>query len=209
MSTQSPFTALQELFTPLEEIFREAQSIVAQKKVKNAAPQAEKIPEPAAIFSNPDNWRVARAVLLIHQETQTLLGHFDELVHRTVPDARRLVRSEDQAVRNSAVEYVSGAWWLFQETVKAKANPHYRKITVFLPKAHLWELGVYSYDLELTVRLLDSGILRAEAEVETVWTHDGEGAAHFIILPPGVDIYRLLSRETKIDLFNRTQQTGE
>lgn len=31
-------------------------------------------------------------VALLHEETQTLLGRFQEYLHKTVPDARRLVR---------------------------------------------------------------------------------------------------------------------
>lgn len=87
----------------LEELFRAARAAQKQERAKAHAEAeirrkrkmdpVEPPIEPLGIFVNPDNWVEGRGLALIHRETRLLLGNFRELKHKTVKDARRLVRS--------------------------------------------------------------------------------------------------------------------
>lgn len=96
----------------LDALFKEARAALRGQKVEIAkkkersktAPEAD-IPDTAGIYRNPDNWIKGRGIALIHKVTETLLGNFVEYKHRTVRDARRLVR-EDNPPPVQAVEYI-------------------------------------------------------------------------------------------------------
>lgn len=90
----------------LDDLFREAKATIRQQaKTKAAAPVEPD--DPLQIWRNPANWRRTRGVALVHSDTMQLLGNFVEYQHRTVPDARRLVR-EVPGLPVSATEYVYG-----------------------------------------------------------------------------------------------------
>jgi len=65
--------------------------------------------EASQLYAKAENWVLARNLALIHAETQTLLGNFQEWLHKSVPNCRRLVRVESPLVV-SGTEQVSGTW---------------------------------------------------------------------------------------------------
>lgn len=80
----------------LDALFKEARKALHGQKVQlakaKAKPEEDAPPDTQGIYRNPANWIKGRGIALIHRATQTLLGNFTEYTHRTVKDARRLVR---------------------------------------------------------------------------------------------------------------------
>lgn len=98
--------------TDLDALFKEARAAlrgqkveIAKKKEKGKLDPLDAPPDTQGIYRNPANWISGKGVALIHRTTQTLLGNFTEYTHKTVLDARRLVREENPAPIQS-VEYI-------------------------------------------------------------------------------------------------------
>lgn len=63
-------------------------------------------------FAAPENWSHRRFVLLIHRESDRLIGIYSELVHVRVAECRRLVHVEEPVDATAlGREYVSGPQW--------------------------------------------------------------------------------------------------
>jgi len=98
----------------LEALFQEARASIRQAAEAKTVARERRLTkpvkvEPSQLFSRPENWYPGKCVALIHAPSQTLLGHFQELLHRTEAGCRRLVRLEYPASL-AAVEYVTGEW---------------------------------------------------------------------------------------------------
>ncbi len=96
----------------LDALFREARTAlrgqkaeIIKRKEKAKQDPLDAPPDTAGIYRNPANWIKGQGIALIHRTTQTLLGNFTEYTHKTVKDARRLVREEHPAPVQ-AVEYI-------------------------------------------------------------------------------------------------------
>lgn len=94
----------------LDALFKEVRTAMHGQKVQLAKTRAKQDPldEPPGtqgIYRNPANWIRGKGVALIHQASETLLGNFTEYWHKTVLDARRLVREENPPSVQS-VEYI-------------------------------------------------------------------------------------------------------
>lgn len=96
----------------LDALFREARAAlrgqkveIAKRKERSKLDPLDAPPDTAGIYRNPANWIKGHGIALIHRTTQTLLGNFTEYTHKTVKDARRLVREEHPAPVQ-AVEYI-------------------------------------------------------------------------------------------------------
>jgi hypothetical protein len=164
----------------------------AEKKARERKTTPDKI-EPSALFSNPANWYPARSVALIHKETNTLLGHFRELLHRSVPDCRRLVR-EDSPALIEAVEYVSGTWgWTPPKALDHQGSTICEteltiELSIGLPLPHFAVVPI-------KVVTQGAGILRVELLAPAQFVADTE--ASFLELPAGTNLLATLTTAAK------------
>lgn len=147
---------------------------------------------PVFSFLDPAQWTRARGIALIHADSETLLGNFSEYIHRT--GARKLIR-EASPIAVSAVERVSGSWWLGEHRIiTPRAEWHEtRRIYVHL---HLVELGLRSPAVEVLVALEYGGIARVELVEETKFA----GEDSLVFLPAGTDILASCDLDTKLNV---------
>lgn len=196
----------------LDGLFQEARAYLRSKAAAEAAEkksvrrlkasEGDPPPVPLELFTNPDNWIVGRGVALIHAETQTLLGNFTELTHKTVAGARRLVRTEELLVVD-AVEQVSGDWWIKREEAPEPPQAWHEKhdtiIHVSLPR-----LGVHCPLCEVTVHLSYGSMARVELAADTLFAQM-TGEAHLLTLPAGTNIISEMSQDSKVALRQEIQ----
>jgi hypothetical protein len=180
----------------LDALFADAKAHLRDKAKAQAKAKKEGTPakiEPSSLFSNPANWYAARSVALIHQESQTLLGHFRELLHRTVADCRRLVR-EDSPALIEAVEYVSGTWgWSPPKALDHQDSTLLEtELTLFLSIAMQAQ---HSAEARIKVVTQGAGILRVELLEQTQFATEFSSA--FLTLPSGINLLATLTTASK------------
>lgn len=167
---------------------RKAHEAAAKRKGK--PPEIEPPVEPTSIYTNPDNWIEGRGIALVHEPTQTFLGNFREWTHRTVLDARRLVRCAEP-IAVAGVEYVQygvpEASVPFPAARRAESLVH-RTLDLILDTP-----AVHAREVLVCVHFYDTWTARCVLVDAT--TFEGEGS--LLLLPAGVDILPCLSRETK------------
>lgn len=163
-----------------------------------AAKAAEAPPQtPNQLYLNPENWERSRGVALIHKETQTLLGNFDEFLHKRVAGAKKLVRAESP-IQIDSVEYVSGGWWLGEDRRPPKAEMWTEQRECIL-HVQLGDLALHAPGVRLLVAISFGGIAQAALTAETTFMQT-EGTERFITLPAGTNIYPCMTRDCKIKL---------
>lgn len=180
----------------IDDLFKQVRLVWKAAKPK----KREEVVEAHAseLYSNPDNWKATRALALIHRETDTLLGVFQELVHLKVPDARRLVRIEKPcSLHYDGTEYVSGSWYL-PATDEARENQgKWHSFHDASIHAHLSELSIHAPECEVRVYTSFGSIARVELLSETTFASTEEGNTNLLTLPKGTCIYDLMTREEK------------
>lgn len=176
----------------LDALFKEARAALRGQKAeiakKKAAPPADDAPpDTQGIYRNPANWIRGKGVALIHRATETLLGNFTEYRHKTVLDARRLVREEHPAPVQS-VEYID----LDVNTSNGQPPTPKRAWQTILPLT--CPLGILSWqaqapEVSLLAHFGDGDLIWLELAESTVFlTADG-----LLRLPAGVNVLPELS----------------
>lgn len=153
---------------------------------------------PAAdtLFTNPANWHRTRAVALIHEESQTLLGNFGEWLHTT--GARKLVR-EDGLVQVAGTESVSGSWWVAEHHEIAPAQEWHTKQAAVVD-LHFPSLGVHSPACPVIVHLSYGGIARVELEFDTQFGQTEGQPEQLLFLAAGVNVLPVMGQDCKVGL---------
>jgi len=183
----------------LDDLWREARIAGSKQKAAKAKAKAEAPPaDPRSLYTNPDNWIRTRGVGLIHADTETLLGSFDEWTHRSVENCRRLVRAT-APIQIDAVERVSGSWWIADERKPEPRQEWHTKRPAIL-HLHLDTLSVHAPAVEVTVCLSYGGIARVELAHETRFAQDHKSAEQLLFFPAGTDVLPVMSLESKIAL---------
>lgn len=186
----------------LDQLFDEAK--LTLRKARQEEESAAKLPKrrakddavnhaPAALYSDPKNWREGRFISLIHAETRTLLGNFQEMLHRSVEDCRRLVRVEGP-VAVSALEEVSGNWgWQGPVQVNhADSSIEVRHVELFISL----ESPAVSAQATVAVSLQGVGILSVKLLTPITFG----GTEGLLELPADTNILQVMTRECKINL---------
>jgi len=96
---------LDALFKEARAALRGQKAEIIKRREKSKLDPLGAPPDTQGIYRNPANWIRGKGVALIHRASETLLGNFTEYRHRTVEDARRLVREESPPPVQS-VEYI-------------------------------------------------------------------------------------------------------
>lgn len=149
-------------------------------------------------FNDPANWERVRTVALIHDETETLLGNFEEFRSKlSVGVCRKLKRVEGPAAVD-AIERVSGQQWLNPLPMEGRIDslPAHEEREAIID-LHLPELdNTFASDVLVTVELHWGSIAKVILDDETTFKSK-DGKVH-LILPAGLDVREGLSLETKL-----------
>ncbi len=193
---------MQDLETlSLDELFKEAKSVLrAEREAETKAkkePRRKGQPErvvPSELYSKPENWRKGRSIALIHEGSSTLLGHFREFLHTSVPECRRLVREDSPALVES-VEYVSGDWGY-----KAPPELGHQDSTITSTLLEGQELilvdpAVRVASTQISIVRQGAGILRIE--LGSAATFHNQSVGIILQLPSGTNVLPVLSPQTK------------
>lgn len=173
----------------LDDLFKEAKAAMrAERATKAKLPPPN--PETEGIYRNPANWIRTRGVALMHSETLTLLGNFTEYRHKTVPDARRLVRETDP-LPIEATEYLNGDWWMKPEEVPKTKRLWKESKLLTLPYANLSHLGVHARSLCVYAVFGEGSLDRVDLASDSIFG----GGSVLMNLPAGTDIQRELLPE--------------
>lgn len=153
-----------------------------------------------AKYSDPENWTLIKAIALVHKETNTLLGNFNEYIHNSM-SARKLVRVKE-AVETSGVEYVSGDFYLTRERQAARTRDA-DKVVEKTIGITLTEMGVHAPDAKVRIHLLFHddvfyGISKIELVGDTRFNSIHRDT--FLYLDAGLDIIEAMDRDSKIAL---------
>lgn len=180
----------------LDDLFDEAQAAATLRlRVKNRGKPGAlgqlNTSDPSTLYTDPANWLAKRKLGLIHRETQTYLGTFQEWVHTKVPDARKLVRIEELS-DVSGTEEVSGPAYEHFEVIN---QPVTDRIKLLL-SPELAFPRVVAIDAEVLVFCCSGGYNRVELAKRTAFTDDSESNEIFE-LPAGTNILPQLTHSTK------------
>lgn len=190
----------------LDALFREARTAlrgqkaeIIKRKEKAKQDPLDAPPDTAGIYRNPANWIKGQGIALIHEHSGVLLGHFTEYRHRTVLDARRLVREESPSELES-VEYISLDIALKNgELPKRRAWETVLKLTTNLS---IVSLGAFAVAVPLLAHFGTGRIVRLELEHPTAFRIPG-GALQ---LPAGVDLLEVIAPATLNDILTKLDQ---
>lgn len=177
----------------LDELFEEAQTaaVLAAPAKKRSGGVAAPESAPSTLYSDPANWLPKRKLGLIHRETQTYLGTFQEWVHRSVADARKLTRIEELGLVEGTEE-VSGPAYEHYEVINQPVTDRIK----LLIAAELAFPRVTAIDAQVVVFCCSGGYNRVELALRTAFTEDSESNEIFE-LPAGTNILPQLTHSTK------------
>ena len=185
--------------TSLDDLFADSMQAQRAKPVMTAGkPAAPKVIKTSERYSLPEFWRPGRVVALIHSPSQTLLGTFQEFIHKTERNARKLERLEEPA-QVTHQEYVSDPWYLgdFRE-LPPTPEKWTAERELLLPDLLLQQMGVHASRVEVKVCLQFGGIGRVELLSHT--TFHSPDAKVILTIPKGTNVLECMSLEAKIEL---------
>ncbi len=181
----------------LDDLFAQARAAMKAERAKEHARKA-KVPvpepvEPLGLFANPDNWVRTHGIALVHRESQLLLGNFWEWRHKSVADARRLVRSEEPIAVKGVEEVDFGLSALAPPAIRSGRVETQRIVThdVMLEAPKVSAPAVL-----LCVHYYDGWTARAVLVEPVSFAEGGE----ILQLPAGVDVFSAMTRECKAGL---------
>lgn len=176
----------------LEDLFAEAKAAVKAKRKADFLAKEKRAaePEPPAIaFGDPVNWVEGTGVALIHRETQTFLGNFRSYRHKSDPEIRRLVRSEEP-IAVSGVEEVDFGYTPPETPISSPRAETQAFLTVDL---ELDTPLVSARHVLVCVHYHNGWTARVVLVEPTTFAEQGE----ILQLPAGVDVLPALSRASK------------
>ena len=192
-------------FEDLEQIVnagvRHVKAEMAAKRTKTERRSINAADEETArvrwLYANPENWQRGRVVALIHQDTETLLGNFVELLHKTEANCRRLVR-EPGLTSISGIEYMSGSWWLPEEDrPEPRRSDHILRSVVL--HVYLDKMQMHCPGCQVDVLISYGAIARIELPVQTMFAAVS-GRQEFIMFPAGTNIQPEMSHDSRVAL---------
>ncbi len=189
--------SLDELFIEARKAHKAERTAAFHAKQKSitsrmkTTPVEEETPlVPAGIFANPENWTEGRGLALIHRASRQLLGNFREWTHRSVPDARRLVRSESP-IAVVAVEEVD--FGVADLALPPTHSPRLETQQVLTRDLVLETPAVRAQGVLVTVHYFDQWT----AKVVLIEATSFVEGMDILQLPAGVDVLQQLTRECK------------
>lgn len=177
----------------LDDLFKEVKRTA---RVMKAAKVEAPLPDPRAIYTNPENWTRTRGIALIHVDTETLLGNFSEYVHKSIAACRRLVR-EDAPLLVSATERVTGGWWIGESGTQPEAAAEWHSRHELILHIQLERLGVHAPNCSIITHVSYGAITRVELASDTTFAQM-QGAEQLLFLPARTNILLELPFDLKV-----------
>lgn len=205
------FQTAQELFVdPLDTLLQDAMREASKRTVRASPSRDSKAeiatrPKLTSGFYSPENWDRVCTISLIHQPTNTLLGNFDEFRYIPNRKTKRLVRVEGPR-ETDGVEYVTGDWWLQQETERHADPKSWIESRATVIGISLTECSLHCDAAEVLVRLEHGWIARVELSRETRFTCPARNS--FLLLPAGLDVLEVMSFDSKM-ILKEEMKLGE
>lgn len=177
------------------------QALLAEaiKEAKKPAPEVH-TKRVSAKFSRDENWETTKTVALVHKPSMTLLGNFQEYLHKNL-DARKLVRVKLPAAA-SCIEYVTGDFYLStkRENAHSRTADHTKVVTCGITlsemQLHCPNARVRVYFLYEEEQLI--GISKIELLEKTRFNCEMRNT--FLFLDSGLDVIEAMDRDSKIAL---------
>lgn len=143
------------------------------------------------IYTNPDNWKLARGLVLIDKETSTVIGNFREYLHSTT--TARILRREHQPMQIDGQEIVEGyLGHRLEEQLRGITWDEEKSIVVHVT---LDEVQVEAPLVSIKTCLQFNSILRATLEKDTQFAN-GSGTT-LLLLKEGTNIWDAANSDTK------------
>ena len=186
--------------TDLDDLFAEAEQHHKEHKLRR--PQKPRDPSmrdalDAAskklreIYTNPDNWKAARGLVLIDKETSTVIGNFREYLHSTT--TARILRREHSPIQIDGQEIVEGyLGHRLEEQLRGITWDTEKSIVVHVT---LDEVQVEAPLVEIKACLEFNSILRAVLEKDTQFAN-GSGTT-ILQLKAGTNVWDAANSDTK------------
>lgn len=183
----------------LEDLFQEATAGRALRQVKRtrlADPSLREALDATAkkmreVFTNPDNWKQGRGLVLIDKETQTVLGNYHEFLHKTT-SARKLLRAHEP-IKIDGQEIIEG--WLGHEHEQALRGVTWDKEVLVVSHVTLDEIQVDAPKVPLVICLQFNTIIRANLAKDTQFASASGNV--LLKLTAGTDIWAATGVDTK------------
>ena len=187
---------MQEDLMSLDELFAEARKTMREEASSKKEPPArvgsDFAAPAAALFANEANWHSLRIIALIHEDSETFLGNFEEFEHNTVPDAHKMKRLTRSDAQHVAVIYVKGPGYL--EYRKPESNTFASDRTrLSCATLELDSPPVAALGVGVCVHRSAGGIIKIQLEHETTFY----SKEILLDLPAGTDILPSLSLASK------------
>lgn len=119
---------------PLDLLFKDIRRDLWE--AQQTKPLSKPQPPPLSTYANPLNWKVGRAIQIIHH-SEGSLGVFLEYSHRLSPTARRLLPAPPDTTPQTS-ELVFGDWWLHPRNAAPGIVEDEAEISAI--KKRFWEL---------------------------------------------------------------------
>ena len=192
-----------EIFTPteadpLEELYAEA---AAERKLRRPAkrtdPSLRDALDAAAkrmreFYSNPENWKRTRGLMLIDHATHTVLGNYSEWIHRHQPTTRKLIHEHQPIVIDGQEEVEGFLGTELERKVRGVSWDSEKQIQ--LPVL-LDEIFAEAPEVQLNVCLSVSTVVRADLMQDTQFATPSGGL--LLKLAAGTNIWAACSTDTK------------
>ena len=155
-------------------------------------------PAPSIAPTPSTQWQRGFNIRLMHRETNSSLGDFSEW--RQADGTRKLVREPDNSLPIHKIEWITGYWGARTPPpqVYADADERFQMEISCILEAE----DEYHGSAKLTVTLKDGAIQSAALLCETSFAAPSE----ILILPALFNIYPLLTRSSKIALFEEVRR---
>lgn len=151
-----------------------------------------------ARFTDMANWTLTRTVALVHEESNTLLGNFEEYTHNLTTGCRKLVRVNAPAPVPT-IEYVTGDSWLNRPDIDAPKPEEFaaEDEQEAIVDLHMPEMdNVFAPQVLVRVILHYGSVARVELMQETRFYSKDKRVQ--VILPEDMDVREGLSLETRV-----------
>lgn len=160
-----------------------------------------------ASFTQPENWLLRAQVRLIHADRNvlTLIGLFDELVHKTVPGCRRLVAtSQVNEALPQRGEEVTGEHWMPSQIFAFKQQPSERKVQIISDLVLDMGQHLTAQTVSCEASLVGGGMQRLCLLEDTVF--EGNAPRTILQLPKGLDILEGLLGGCKVLVWRQIRE---
>lgn len=160
-----------------------------------------------ASFTQPENWILKSQVRLSHRGGNlfTLIGLFDELVHKSVPRCRRLVAaSRVNEALPQAAEEVTGDHWLPSQVFTFKQQPAERKLRIISDLTLDMGQHLTAATVSCEASLVGGGLQRLCLLEDTVF--EGSTPRTILQLPAGLDILEGLLGGCKVLVWRQIKE---